>query len=215
MASRQQPPLAALLIALRTARSATARSTAAASLYTALQPSLITACARHLTRAPGPVWCGAEDLAQDTLVDALARWRQPTCPAPINPHGWLAKSAQRALRTRERTAWATPPVDVAEALTPALFAQHGNALEDEADGPPWREAFGAAYDAARDALPPDVRATWVFVVEQDVPVTHAARTLGVSRQTVYRRLDEARARFRSLLAQPRWGSARDATPRAM
>lgn len=185
------PPsrLAALLAALTTATTPSQTETAAGELYDATRPHLIRICATLITRAPGKPWLAAEDLAQDTLVDALPALQHGACP---NAHNngllrWLATVAWRRLLTEARPGSGVSDAEIEE----VLLGTHASnsAVDGDDDSRTWRDrAVRLAHDAALEALPVSQQRTWVLVAEHGTPKTEAAAELGVSRRTVYNRI---------------------------
>lgn len=189
------PRLAALVARLTSARTPTAVAAAQGILYDAVLPAHVRTCTSLVQRAHGDVWPSGEDLAQDTLVDALPQLRRGGCP---NVRGdgllrWLNVIAQRrlhAVASRHTTGTAR---DIADVLLGTAAHNTGAAQLPEDDAGTEREALMRVYRHALDLLPEEQASTWVVVVEQETPVMLAATALGVHRETVRRRVAAARA----------------------
>ncbi|MCC7054779.1 MAG: sigma-70 family RNA polymerase sigma factor [Gemmatimonadaceae bacterium] len=197
------PPsrLAALLAALTTASTTTATEAAAGELYDATRPHLVRICATLITRAPGKPWLAAEDLAQDTLVDALPALQRGACPN-ANNNGllrWLTTVAWRRLLTEARPGIGVSDAEIEEVLL-GTHARNSTVHGDD-DSRTWRDrAVRLAHDAALEGLPVSHQRTWVLVAEHELPKTEAAAALGVSRRTVYNRLAQVETHLRAALA---------------
>ena len=189
------PPLAALVARLTSATTPTAVAAAQSSLYDAVLPAHVRTCTALVQRAHGDVWPSGEDLAQDTLVDALPQLRRGGCP---NVRGdgllrWLNVIAQRRLHLQASRHTTGTMRDIADVLL-GTAAQNGGAADaHEDDALVEREALLRVYRRALAQMPETLATTWVVVVEQETPMILAASALGVHRETVRRRVAAARA----------------------
>ena len=150
----------------------------------------IASLRRYARALTGDAWA-ADDLVQDTLERACARWRL-----------WLAGTDLRAwlftlmhnlfisqVRQGQRRSAAGPALDVDE-LAHTLQAP---------DAPP-----GMHLDLQRCLLrlPPDQRAILLLVCVEELSYAEAAKVTGVPVGTVMSRLARARERMRALLQEP-------------
>jgi len=192
--------LADLLAAFTAARSRAETDTAASALYVATLPPFTRICVGVLQRAPVALWQSADDLAEDTLVDALPALQRGACP-DASKHGllrWLAAAASRRLITAARRQQGVTEDDVANVLSGTHASNaavpgclvHTDAAEDSRAAR--HVAFHTAYEAALTALPPRLCTTWRLVVEGQSPQIDAAAELGMHRCTVRRRVEETR-----------------------
>ena len=189
------PRLAALVARLTSARTPTAVVAAQGALYDAVLPAHVRTCTALVQRAHGDVWPSGEDLAQDTLVDALPQLRRGGCPN-VRSDGllrWLNVIAQRRLHAVASRHTTGTVRDITDVLlgTAAQNSGAAEALEDHSLVK--REALLRVYRRALAQLPEAQASTWVVVVEQETPVMLAATALGVHRETVRRRVAAARA----------------------
>lgn len=189
------PRLAALVARLTSARTPTAVVAAQGALYDAVLPAHVRTCTALVQRAHGDVWPSGEDLAQDTLVDALPQLRRGGCP---NVRGdgllrWLNVIAQRRLHAVASRHTTGTVRDITDVLlgTAAQNSGAAEALEDHSLVE--REALLRVYRRALAHMPETLATTWVVVVEQETPMILAATALGVHRETVRRRVAAARA----------------------
>jgi RNA polymerase sigma factor (sigma-70 family) len=189
--------LPALVARLTAARTQPARLAAQAALYDAVLPAHLATCTALVQQAHGDIWPSAEDLAQDSLVDALPQLQRGACGNLQNDGllRWLNTVASRRLRamTGQRTA-----------QTPLMFASLQDELDadtvvqitaadDDPDAALYRAELQRARAAALAELPPAHAETWVLVVEEELPRLRAAAALGVHRETVRRRVETVRA----------------------
>jgi RNA polymerase sigma-70 factor (ECF subfamily) len=150
---------------------------------------------RYARALTGDAWA-ADDLVQDTLERACARWRL-----------WLAGSDLRAwlftlmhnlfisqLRQVQRQAAQGRAVDLDD-------------VAQELQAP--QAAPGLALDLQRCLLrlPMDQRAVLLLVTVEDMSYAEVAKVTGVPLGTVMSRLSRARDRMRELLDEPRSASA--------
>ncbi len=189
------PRLAALVARLTSARTPTAVVAAQGALYDAVLPAHVRTCTALVQRAHGDVWPSGEDLAQDTLVDALPQLRRGGCP---NVRGdgllrWLNVIAQRRLHAVASRHTTGTVRDITDVLLGTAAQNSGatEALEDHSLVE--REALLRVYGRALAQMPETLATTWVVVVEQETPMMLAATALGVHRETVRRRVAAARA----------------------
>lgn len=195
-------PLAALVHHLMSARHRADVHAAKAALYEAVLPAHLRTCATLVENARGDVWLSAEDLAQDSLSDALDQLRAGACRS-LKQDGllrWLHVVAERRLGRASGRRKAGAPADVLpldeELVGPAPTR---DAVEDE--GPTSERAVRRReYARALAELAPEHARTWVVVVEQEVPPIAAAAQLAVHRETVRRRVASARAHLATRLA---------------
>lgn len=191
------PPLAALVARLTSARTPSAVAAAQGILYDAVLPAHVRTCTALVQRAHGDVWPSGEDLAQDTLVDALPQLRRGACP---NVRGdrllrWLNVIAQRrlhAVASRHTTGTAH---DIANVLLGTAAHNTGDEELPDDDARIEHDALLRVYRRALAQLPEEQATTWVVVVEQETPMMLAATALGVHRETVRRRVAAARAQL--------------------
>ena len=191
--TKPSPTLAALLAVLTTARTPEEIAAASAALFVAARPVLIPICTRMLQRLPATPYTG-EDVAQDTLVTALPHLQRGACP--VTTHDgvtrWLTTVATRRAITVIRPQIGVS-TDELTAVFRALHAVNGTAQSGRV------RAFAAAYDDVRAQLPAPLLLSWQAVVEQSLSVSATARTLGVARTTVLRRLRQSKAHFAARL----------------
>ena len=135
------------------------------------------------------------DLLQATFLEAQRSSRRFRGHSSVST--WLigiaANIARHHARGEQRRAKAQARLAVSQqvrVLTP------GEELE--------RRQMLARLPAAIEALPPDVRVTYVMCEIEDISGREAARALGVSEGTIWRRLHEARIALRRMIAgEPR------------
>ena len=193
--SAPTPRLAALVARLTSARTPSAVAAAQGILYDAVLPAHIRTCTALVQRAHGDVWPSGEDLAQDTLVDALPQLRRGACP---NVRGdgllrWLHVIAQRRLHAVASRHTTGTVHDIVGVLRGTASHNTGAAAPPDDDAHAEREALLRVYQRALAQLPEAQATTWLVVVEQETPVMLAATALGVHRETVRRRVAAARA----------------------
>lgn len=117
----------------------------------------------------------AEDMAQEASLKLLKKMRGGS--RPDRPRAWLAQVTLNGAITAFRR-------NREFQGEPAFFeARPGRAAV------PWGEDVLAAIES----LPPDLRAIADRRFLDEAKVTEVARTLGVSRSTIHRRIEEARA----------------------
>jgi DNA-directed RNA polymerase specialized sigma24 family protein len=189
------PPLAALVARLTSATTPTAVAAAQSSLYDAVLPAHVRTCTALVQRAHGDVWPSGEDLAQDTLVDALPQLRRGGCPN-VRGNGllrWLNVVAQRRLHAVASRHTTGTVHDIADVLLGTAARNSGATVSLDNDARVEREALMHVYRRALAQMPEAQATTWITVVEQETPVMTAATALGVHRDTVRRRVAAARA----------------------
>lgn len=199
--SHHTPRLAALVARLTSARTPSAVAAAQGALYDTVLPAHVRTCTALVQRAHGDVWPSGEDLAQDTLVDALPRLRRGGCPA-IRGDGllrWLNVIAQRRLHAVASRHTTGTVRDIADVLLGTAAHNAGDATLHDDDVRIEREALMRVYWRALAQLPDEQATTWVVVVEQETPMMLAATALGVHRETVRRRVAAARAHLATQL----------------
>ena len=128
----------------------------------------------------------ADDLVQDTLEHALARWTQRRPEGELR--AWLF-TIQRNLfintwRQRQRRG---PHAALDEVAPPGVAARQEEALEV-------RDVL-----AALDRLPEEQKSLLLLIGVEDFSYDDASRILGVPMGTVMSRLSRARQKLRSLL----------------
>lgn len=195
------PPLAALVARLTSASTPSAVAAAQGMLYDAVLPAHVRTCTALVQRAHGDVWPSGEDLAQDTLVDALPQLRRGGCP---NVRGdgllrWLHVIAQRRLHLVASRHTTGTMLDIADVLLGTAAQNSGAAGPPDDDAHIEREALLRRYRRALAQMPEAQATTWIVVVEQETPVMLAATALGVHRDTVRRRVAAARAHLATQL----------------
>lgn len=147
---------------------------------------------RFLLKALGD-WSQAEDLAQDTMAQALRAL--PGFRGDSALATWLIGIALNLARNhRRRAAQSVPVVD-----TTALEAVPA-ADDPEADLA--RAQVRARLRAAIDRLTPDFREPILLVALEEMSYADAALVLDVPVGTVRSRLSRARAQLRELLREP-------------
>ena len=202
--SSTTPPLAALVARLTSARTPTAVVAAQGALYDAVLPAHVRTCTALVQQAHGDVWPSAEDLAQDSLVDALPQLQRGACRNVQNDGllRWLNIVASRRLRAMTGQRAARTPLTFASLQDEldAPTAVQITAADDDPDAALYRADLQRARAAALAELPPAHAATWALVVEQELPPLRAAAALGVHRETVRRRVDAVRAHLSNRLA---------------
>lgn len=131
------------------------------------------------------------DLLQATFLEAQRSARRFRGRSSVST--WLigiaANIARHHARGEQRRAKAQAKLAVspqAQVRTPGEEAERREMLE--------------RLPGAIDALPPDVRLTYVMCEIEDIPGRDAARALGVSEGTIWRRLHEARNALRRMIA---------------
>ena len=196
--------LPALVAQLTTARTQRARLAAQAALYDAVLPAHVATCTALVQQAHGDVWLSAEDLAQNSLVDALPQLQRGAC-ANLQNDGllrWLHIVARRRLRrmTGERAARTQPTFVSLQDEKDAATVMQLTAADDDPDAAMYRADLQRARAVALDELPPALAATWALVVEQELPPLRAAAALGVHRETVRRRVNAVRTHLSTQLA---------------
>ena len=194
-------PLAALVARLTTACTPVAISAAQSALYKTVLPAHLRTCTALVQQAHGDVWFSAEDLAQDSIVDALPQLRRGACPN-LQHDGllrWLNVVAQRRLGAmigKHSTAiWHDLSDDLV--ADPAHDAADDASTDD--DTRMERETLRHRYQRALAEMPQAQATTWIVVVEQETPAMMAAAALGVHRETVRRRVAAARAHLATRL----------------
>ena len=196
--------LPALVARLTTARTQPARLAAQAALYDAVLPAHLATCTALVQRAHGDVWPSAEDLAQDSLVDALPQLQRGACRTLHNDGllRWLNTVASRRLRRMTGQHSARTPLTFASLQDEmdAATVMQITAADDDPDAAIYRADLQRARAAALDELPPALAETWELVAEQQLPPLRAAAALGVHRDTVRRRVDAVRTHLSTRLA---------------
>ena len=198
--SKHPIQIAAMIAALRSAKTPSAERTATAAVSVTVLPPFTAVCEKLLRRTQLPTFKTGEELAVDTLHDALPALRRGACPS-LNNAGllrWLSTAAHRRLIDAYRTRCGTSYADIVDVLEAVHAGNRWWAVGGEYDEEV--QAFPHAYADAVAALPAHLRAVWQLIVEQDVPVIEVAAELGVDRTTVWRRVNAARALLASQLA---------------
>jgi DNA-directed RNA polymerase specialized sigma24 family protein len=189
------------LIAARTKPASLAAQTA---LYDAVLPAHLATCSALLQQAHGDVWLTAEDLAQDSLTDALPQLQRGAC-RNLQNNGllrWLNTVATRRLRAvtgQRKASTALAFASLLEEVDSAAVVQI-TVADDDPDAALFRVELQRAHAAALAELPAEHSATWVLVTEQELPRLRAAAALGVHRETVRRRVETVRAHLATRLA---------------
>lgn len=192
--------LAAMLATLRAARTPEAQRAATGAVFTAVLPSFTRTCAKLLRDTRLPTYKTAQDLAVDTLTDALPALQRGACPALH--HGgllrWLSTSAHRRLIDGLRSRCGIDDSELAAVLQ-ALYERNSDGRFSGDDHDELR-AFYNAYLNAVAELPKHQRAAWHLVVEQELTPHAAAAALQIHRTTVWRNVEAARSCLGTRLA---------------
>ncbi|HYW50753.1 MAG TPA: hypothetical protein VE861_09115, partial [Gemmatimonadaceae bacterium] len=147
-----------------------------------------------------PTYKTAQDLAADTLNDALPALQRGACPTLH--HGgllrWLSTAAHRRLIDGLRSRCGVDEGELA-AIVEALYQCNSGGPFGDDDNDELR-AFSIAYLDAVAALPVHQRDAWQLVVEQELTPLAAAAALQVHRTTVWRNKEAARAQLATRLA---------------
>lgn len=159
----------------------------------------IPALRRYARALTGDSWA-ADDLVQDTLERACARWRL-----------WLAGTDLRAwlftvmhnlfvsqFRQEQRRAAYGQSVDLDD-VAHTLHAPGGS------------ESVRLDLQRCLLQLPPDQRAVLLLVTLEDMSYMEVARVTGVPVGTVMSRLSRARDRMRELMGEPKAAPVRSPT----
>lgn len=131
----------------------------------------------------------ADDLVQDCLERAVARWGQRR--ADGDTRSWLYSILHNLAVSRWRTLRRRGAMTTIETVDPALLAE-----------PPDQEQGIARSDILRalDRLPEEYRAAILLVTVEELSYADAARVLGVPIGTVMSRLSRGRARLAAAMA---------------
>ncbi|MCC7054213.1 MAG: sigma-70 family RNA polymerase sigma factor [Gemmatimonadaceae bacterium] len=193
--SDRSTTLAALLAALTTARSPEDCAAAQVAFYTAARLALVPVCASLLRAAPVSTWQSPEDLAEDTLVDAIPALQRGACRDPRNDGvmRWLATVASRRLISEARRRADTCDTEVADVLR-ATYALNAHAEADTVH--PMRHEYEEALAEVPDAM----AGSWRVVIEEQRTKTDAAAVLGVHRTTVHHHVKAVRRHLATRLA---------------
>lgn len=131
----------------------------------------------------------ADDLVQDCLERAVARWGQRRTDG--DTRSWLYSILHNLAASRWRTLRRRGPMAPIETVDPAFLS-----------APPDQEHGIARSDILRalDRLPEEYRAVILLVTVEELSYADAARVLGVPVGTVMSRLSRGRARLASIIA---------------
>ena len=187
--------LATLLSALTSARTPNATKYAQGALYQMVLPTHIRTCELVIQRTHGGVWQSAEDLAQDTLVDALPHLQRGVCPnlAGDGLLRWLATVAQRRLHDASRRQHGVQDRETAQVLRDTHACNSQGVMNSTVnEHTQRRDSLMHEYQIALAELPLKRVAAWQLVIEQELPMLEAADALGVHRATLHRHLTAAR-----------------------
>jgi len=186
--------------ALKSATTDTARSHAAGTFYVIAHPRLTRRCAAMLERVAPADWLSGEDLASAALMRVVLHPTQAQACTSATADGILAflrlvayrdmQDTREARATRNRRACGLLTVHVDEAM---LALQPSVQASEPSDDD---EAFWPSYTQAVQQLHGSQQRAWILCVEQDTPMSEAARHLGVDRTTVWRQLYSAAAHLR-------------------
>lgn len=142
----------------------------------------------------------AEDLVQDTLLQAFRKWDQ--FEGRSDPATWLYTIAARLCQRRHRRKAGEPSTlqSLDELLPPAT----GPIVDVSAIGDPHRaysqNEIRNVASAAIAELPPTFRVPLVLVDIAEMSTSEAANILGVKEATVKTRVHRARLKLRQVLA---------------
>jgi RNA polymerase sigma-70 factor (ECF subfamily) len=140
---------------------------------------------RRYARALTGDSCAADDLVQDTLERACAKWRLWIPGTDLR--AWLFTVMHNLyLNQRRGDRFASAAVDLAD-------------VEHELPAPASRRDDALDLDRCLRRLPADQRAVLLLVTLEDMGYQEAARVLGVPVGTVMSRLSRARIRLRELM----------------
>jgi len=189
-----------MLATLRAARTPEAQRATSGAVFTAVLPSFTRTCTKLLRETHLSTYKTAEDLAIDTLTDALPALQRGACPALHNGGllRWLSTAAHRRLIDGERSRCGIDDAELA-AILEALYTRDSGG-QFSADDQDTLCAFYTAYLDALAALPEHQRAAWYLVVEQELAPHAAAAALQVHRTTVWRNVEAARTCLATQLA---------------
>lgn len=133
---------------------------------------------------------GADDLVQDCLERAVARWRLRRRDGDLK--AWLFAIQHNlfidGLRRRRRELMRSDAEDLSNIPEPGIEQDSRAAMRD--------------ILACLDALPPEQRAVILLVGVEDLSYDEAARVLGVPIGTVMSRLSRGREKLRRMLDPP-------------
>lgn len=143
----------------------------------------------------------AEDLVQDTLLQAHRKWRQ--FEGRSDPSTWLYTIAARLCQRRHRLRAGEP--NTLEPFDELLPPPAAPIVDFSALGDPQqafdRQEIRRAVSAAVAGLPPAFRVPLVLVDIGELSIAEAARILGVKEATVKTRVHRARLKIRQQLAR--------------
>lgn len=144
----------------------------------------------------------AEDLVQDTLLQAFRKWDQ--FEGRSSPATWLYTIATRLCqRRRHRRAGEPKQLEPLSELLP-VPSDPVPALSSAADGPleaHVRHEAERTVAAALDQLPPNVRLPLVLADIAELTTSEIAKVLGLKEATVKTRIHRARLAVRRALLQ--------------
>ncbi|MDO8277133.1 MAG: RNA polymerase sigma factor [Burkholderiaceae bacterium] len=166
-------------------------------LLTAQLPGL----RRYARALTGNAWA-ADDLVQDTLERACAKWR--LWVVGTNLRAWLFTLMHNLYLNQQRGArLAQASVSIDD-------------LEDELHAPAARSDDALDLMNCLQRLPPQQRAVLLLVTLEDMSYEETARVLAVPVGTVMSRLSRARTRLRELMdAAPRLATPADSSASSM
>jgi RNA polymerase sigma factor (sigma-70 family) len=139
---------------------------------------------RYARALTGDAWA-ADDLVQDTLERACAKWALWRAGSDLR--AWLFTLMHNLHLNHVRG---------------ARVALHSTSIEDvqaELRAPPSRTDDAMDLDRCLQRLPADQRAVLLLVTLEDMTYEEAAKVLGVPPGTVMSRLSRARSRLRELM----------------
>jgi RNA polymerase sigma-70 factor (ECF subfamily) len=133
-----------------------------------------------------------DDVAQQTMVEALASWRRYDRSRPVGP--WITGIALNVARRywrRARHARDAAATIAAVGERPASGTPEHESL--------WRERARLLYEAL-DTLSPLLRETFLLRVVEDLPADEVARITGTTTGAVHTRVCRARDELRAWVA---------------
>ncbi|HWI79108.1 MAG TPA: sigma-70 family RNA polymerase sigma factor [Ramlibacter sp.] len=145
---------------------------------------------RYARALTGNSWA-ADDLVQDTLERACAKWRLWVVGTDLR--AWLFTLMHNLYMSQRRTARV------------ALNSISIDELESELQAPPTNHDDPLDISRCLQRLPADQRAVLLLVVLEDMSYKEAADVLAIPMGTVMSRLSRARSRLRELMEAGRPG----------
>ena len=137
----------------------------------------------------------ADDLAQETFIKAYLSLSRFDTRRPLYP--WLRRiAANNAFNTLKRRKRERRLDESAVADPPLAFSPESTRPEEKAERAEFDERFGRALDS----LPDDQRSVFVLRYYEDMSYEEISRALGLPDGTVMSRLNRARRRLRTILA---------------